>query len=74
MPTPGASSSGGHFSARTVGHLGYTGTSFWSDLERGISVILLTNRVHPYAENDDIRTFRPAVHDAAMTCLAAAEQ
>jgi len=70
MPTPGASSSGNHFSERTVGHLGYTGTSFWSDLERGISVILLTNRVHPSVENDRIRTFRPVVHDAAMACLS----
>lgn len=70
MPTPGASSSGTYFSARTVGHLGYTGTSFWSDLEKGVSVILLTNRVHPSVENDRIRTFRPIVHDAAMTCLA----
>lgn len=74
MPTPGASSSGDYFSVRTVGHLGYTGTSFWSDLEKGISVILLTNRVHPSTGNDRIRTFRPAVHDAAMACLAAAEQ
>ena len=72
MPTPGASSSGGHFSETTVGHLGYTGTSFWSDLERGVSVILLTNRVHPSAENDRIRTFRPVVHDMVMACLAAA--
>lgn len=69
VPTPGASSSGRYFSARTVGHLGYTGTSFWIDLERGISIILLTNRVHPSSKNDRIRVFRPAVHDAAMTCL-----
>ena len=69
-PTPGASSSGAHFSEKTVGHLGYTGTSFWCDLERGISVILLTNRVHPSTENDRIRLFRPVVHDAAALCLA----
>ncbi len=68
-PTLGASSSGACFSEKTVGHLGYTGTSFWSDLERSVSIILLTNRVHPSAENESIRKFRPVVHDAAMMCL-----
>ena len=32
-PTPGASTSGTHFSAHSVGHLGFTGTSLWIDLE-----------------------------------------
>jgi len=66
MPTPGKSSSGSYFSEETVGHLGFTGTSFWSDLRTGVSVVLLTNRVHPSAENDRIRVFRPKVHDAVM--------
>jgi CubicO group peptidase (beta-lactamase class C family) len=69
MPTPGASSSGTGFSKETVGHLGYTGVSFWSDLETRISVVLLTNRVHPSVENDMIRAFRPEVHDAVMACI-----
>lgn len=69
MPTPGVSSSGSYFSEETVGHLGYTGVSLWSDLKTGISVILLTNRVHPSVENDMIRAFRPEVHDAVMSCV-----
>jgi CubicO group peptidase (beta-lactamase class C family) len=69
MPTPGGSSSGGFFSKETVGHLGFTGTSFWSDLRTGISVVLLTNRVHPSVENDRIRVFRPEVHDAVMKSI-----
>jgi CubicO group peptidase (beta-lactamase class C family) len=64
-----SSSCGTRFSSRTVGHLGFTGTSFWMDLERGLIVILLSNRVHPSRENNRIRTFRPLVHDAIMDIL-----
>jgi len=62
-PTPGQSSSGRHFSSRSVGHLGFTGTSLWIDPERGLVVVLLTNRVHPSRENMKIREFRPFFHD-----------
>ncbi len=68
-PSPQGSSSGRHFSSRTVGHLGFTGTSVWWDLERAVHVVLLTNRVHPSRDNDAIRQFRPLVHDAAMEAL-----
>ncbi len=60
------SSCGHHFSRRTVGHLGFTGTSFWMDLDRSVIVILLTNRVHPSRNNMKIRVFRPELHDAVM--------
>ena len=65
-PSAAGSSCGRHFSRRTVGHLGFTGTSFWMDLEREIVVILLTNRVHPVRDNIAIRAFRPRIHDAVM--------
>ena len=65
-PTPGASSAGKRISTRAFGHLGYTGTSVWVDLERGIHVVLLTNRVHPRKDNERIREMRPAVHDAVF--------
>jgi CubicO group peptidase (beta-lactamase class C family) len=71
MPTPGVSSSGRYFSEKTIGHLGFTGTSFWSDLNTTTSIILLTNRVHPSIENDKIKAFRPVVHDTVMTCMGA---
>lgn len=72
--TPAArdSSSGRYFSPNTVGHLGFTGTSFWMDLDRGIIVVLLTNRVHPSRANEDIRSFRPMIHDQIMTALGIA--
>jgi len=70
-PADAGSSSGCHFSPETVGHLGFTGTSFWMDLRQGILIILLSNRVHPTRENDRIRAFRPLLHDSAMAWLKA---
>jgi CubicO group peptidase (beta-lactamase class C family) len=60
------STSGEYFSLNTVGHTGFTGTSIWIDLEKKISVIFLTNRVHPDRSNDRIKTFRPRLHNLIM--------
>ena len=65
-PASADSSAGRYFSANSVGHLGFTGTSFWLDLEKEIAVILLSNRVHPSRENEKIKEFRPLLHDAVM--------
>lgn len=70
-PSKTGSSSGRYFTSATVGHLGFTGTSFWLDLQQSIGVILLTNRVHPHRTNERIKTFRPKLHDAVMNILAA---
>jgi len=66
MPEPVSSASGHFFSKKTVGHLGFTGTSFWMDIDRAVILILLTNRVHPYRHNYKIKIFRPIIHDAVM--------
>lgn len=67
MPSATASSSGHLFSPNaTVGHLGFTGTSFWMDLNQQVIVVLLTNRVHPSRANEEIRAFRPRIHDLVM--------
>jgi beta-N-acetylhexosaminidase len=63
------SASGAYFASGSYGHLGYTGTSLWIDPERDLFVILLTNRVNPSADNDEIRAFRPEVHDAILQAL-----
>jgi len=68
-PSQTGASCGRHFSGHTVGHLGFTGTSFWVDLERTVVVVLLTNRVHPTRENVRIRAFRPQLHDAVMAAM-----
>ena len=63
------SSSGRFFSRRSFGHTGFTGTSIWIDPEKGLFVILLTNRVYPSAANNRIRQVRPALHDAVIAAL-----
>jgi CubicO group peptidase (beta-lactamase class C family) len=67
-PTP-PSQSGRRFSARSFGHLGYTGTSLWCDPERALTVTLLTNRTWPDVANQAIKQVRPAVHDAIADAL-----
>ena len=57
------SSSGQYFSSQSFGHLGYTGTSIWIDPVCELEVVLLSNRVHPRRTNEEIRIFRPAIHD-----------
>ncbi len=69
IPSPFDSSAGKYFSKSTVGHLGYTGTSFWMDLSAGVIIILLTNRVHPSRKNERIREFRPFIHDSILVSL-----
>ena len=68
-PSKPTSSSGTHFSDKTIGHLGFTGTSFWLDLEEMRGVILLTNRVLCNEDLTGIQKFRPTVHDAIQKIL-----
>lgn len=69
MKSPTGSSAGSLFSPSSFGHLGFTGTSIWTDPDRRISVILLTNRVHPTRANQKIQRIRPAVHDMVIRAL-----
>ena len=62
-PSEKESSAGRFFSSKSVGHLGFTGTSFWLDLEKDLLVVLLTNRIHPTRANEKIKSFRPLIHD-----------
>jgi CubicO group peptidase (beta-lactamase class C family) len=71
-PAESGSSAGHSFEPGSVGHLGYTGTSFWMDRVRETIVILLSNRVHPCRYNLAIKAFRPHLHDAVMTALLTA--
>ena len=69
-PTEGASSSGKHFSKNSVGHLGFTGTSLWIDLDREAVITLLTNRVHLIAKKSHFG-LRPIVHDSIIEAFEA---
>ena len=71
-PTQPGSSSGRYFSENSVGHLGFTGTSVWMDLEKDVIVVFLTNRVHPTRDNEKIKAFRPVLHDLIMEELGKA--
>lgn len=62
-PSEIGSSAGRFFSPKSVGHLGFTGTSFWLDLDRDLTVVLLSNRIHPSRVNEKIKSFRPRLHD-----------
>jgi len=62
------SMAGNHFSpAHSVGHLAFTGCSFWLDFSDEKYVILLSNRVHPSRDNEAIREFRPRIHDLLVS-------
>lgn len=63
------SSSGRFFGPNSIGHLGYAGTSLWIDRDRGLAVVLLTNRTWPDRSNNAIREIRPVFHDAVFAGL-----
>lgn len=63
------SSSGRHFSPRSIGHLGYSGCSLWIDREARVAIALLTNRTWPDRQNQMIREIRPVFHDAVREAL-----
>lgn len=57
------SQAGRRFSEFTIGHMGYTGTSFWMDIERGFRVTLLSHRFAPGLNIETLRALRPDFHD-----------
>jgi CubicO group peptidase (beta-lactamase class C family) len=65
----GYSSAGTMFSEKSYGHTGFTGTSVWSDPEKKIFIILLTNRVYPTRNNTKIMQVRPAVADGVINSI-----
>ena len=71
-PTPHGSSAGHRFSPSSLGHLGFTGTSFWIDPVRKIIIVFLSNRVFPAAtqkNQDAMRRFRPRLHNMIMMSI-----
>lgn len=68
--TPAARSSAGrYFSPRSFGHTGFTGTSIWLDPERGLFVVLLTNRVNPTRANMRHEALRRDIADAVQAAI-----
>ncbi len=72
-PSAEGASCGARFGRRgprgAIGHLGFTGTSLWIDLDRQLVVAFLSNRVALGRANVRIREFRPQLHDAVLDAL-----
>jgi CubicO group peptidase (beta-lactamase class C family) len=62
----------GESGAAARGHTGFTGTSVQTDREAGISIVLLTNRVHPSRHGPGIEGLRAEVADAVYRGLGRA--
>ncbi|MCB0327495.1 MAG: beta-lactamase family protein [Bdellovibrionales bacterium] len=60
---PSGESTAGSISSQSIGHLGYTGTSLWIDVERQCAVVLLTNRVHMETSKQRFNEFRRELHN-----------
>ncbi len=58
------------FPKETVGHTGFTGTSFALDPVSGLYVVLLTNRICPSRDNMSIYRIRRLVHNAVYAAAA----
>ena len=69
LVSPTDSSSGSYFSSKSIGHLGFTGVSFWIDVDKELVVSLLTNRVRQGDDAQAIKKMRPALHDLVVCCL-----
>lgn len=68
--TGGVNSAGDLLGRRAFGHTGFTGTSVWVDPDQGLTVALLTNRVHLGRENGQIVYLRKRLHNAVVADMA----
>lgn len=58
-------------SARTFGHLGFTGIGAWADPDNQIVYIFLSNRTYPDSENNKLnsRNIRPRMHEVIYEAM-----
>ncbi|MGB1275370.1 MAG: serine hydrolase domain-containing protein [Nannocystaceae bacterium] len=70
-PSGEHSSFGSEVSPQLFGHHGFTGTTLWVDPKNDLFVVLLTNRVHPTRDNNQLRKLRPKLADAIVRATAA---
>ncbi len=62
MPSVENPSCGPHFSIHSIGHTGFTGTSFWYDPRNDLLVLALSNRVNYGRDNRRFVSLRPQIH------------
>jgi CubicO group peptidase (beta-lactamase class C family) len=65
----GMSSAGTLLDSTSFGHTGFTGTSIWVDAERGLGIVLLSNRVHPTRNNPKWGAVRRGIADRVVESL-----
>ena len=65
----GETSAAGRAPQGVVGHLGFTGTSFWWQPEKASGIILLTNRLETGTDIETMRSFRHELHTRAWQDL-----
>lgn len=58
-------SSGSHFTDSSIGHLGFTGTSFWWDYKKDWAVVIIANRYIDKYRGEEFKKLRPLIHDLA---------
>lgn len=63
------SPAGDLFSTLSFGHTGFTGTSIWMDPQRNLYAVLLTNRVHPSRQSEEIKRVRGIFHNLCTIAL-----
>jgi CubicO group peptidase (beta-lactamase class C family) len=63
LPTPDKSLGGGAIPRSAVGHVGFTGTSWWIDPAGGRAIILLTNLRAEPGERAGFNQWRRDLHD-----------
>jgi len=68
-PAAQGSSAGRWFGGHSIGHLGFTGTSLWIDLDAECVVVLLTNRIHLVVKRSKF-TLRSEIHDLIREAFA----
>ena len=63
---------GKKFGPRTFGKTGFTGTSILCDTDRGVGLVILSNRTYPNRPQDNsaINAFRAAVADVVLNSNA----
>lgn len=59
-------SMGDYYSDQCIFHTGFTGTSIYIDFKRDVSIILLTNRIHPSRNNNNIAHIRNITHNLLL--------
>ncbi len=63
IPSGEKTTAGALFSKSSIGHLGYTGTSFWFDPIKDLLVVILSNKTFPDKMNTNFNKYRSMIQD-----------